>query len=389
MGYSLLSDLLIIEVAQFGPDALGGYLADLGARVIKVEEPETGDPLRRAGALSVGEPNGFGYMHLRWNRGKQSVALDLEDEQDRATFIELARRADAVVEGMRAGVLDRLGLGYEVLRKVNPALVFCSISGLGTEGPYAAMASHGPSFDAFGGIGMPLGASVGRYDTPQPAPIGMHAMGVYGALGVLAAIHAARRSGEGASIEVAAAECSAHWLPEAVDPDLNRDLNFERPGFLDSSGRMRLWARMENYRTRDDKILFLQTFTDKSWKALLNLIGRPDLDAIYHRNPQTGTEDAEIARELAGIFAGRDRDEWMRDFLAVNVAAMPVNTSDDLLRDAHFLARDNVYQADLPGGAKLRLLTSPIRVAGERFTAPLAPELDEHGAAVRTEFSRP
>jgi crotonobetainyl-CoA:carnitine CoA-transferase CaiB-like acyl-CoA transferase len=386
MSYTFLSDLLVIEVAQFGPDAVGGYLADLGARVIKVEPPEGGDPLRHAGPLSAGSPDGVGYMHLRWNRGKQSVAIDLATTTGADDFRKLIAQADVVVEGMRAGVLDRMGLGYEDLRKLNPRLVFCSVSGMGTTGPYTKMASHGPSFDAFAGLGTPPDDVISRYARPQPASIGMYAVSLHSALGILAAVMAARRTGTGTLLEVAAAESAAHWLPDIVDPLLSPHATHVRPGFADAQGRMRLWARMDNYRTRDNKLIYLMTLTDKSWRALLNVTGRHDLQALYERSPTSGNEDAEVAAELSRIFLTRDRAEWLADFREHNVAAMPVNSFEDLLQDPHFKARDNTYQATLPNGEQMTLMSTPIKVAGQTFLPTLAPDLGQHDAQIREEF---
>ncbi|HET6524439.1 CaiB/BaiF CoA-transferase family protein [Sphingopyxis sp.] len=386
MPYDFLTDLLVLEVSHFGPDALGGRLADMGARVIKVEDPDGGDPVRRAGPWSVGEENGFSYLHLRWNRGKESVIIDLASEQGRADFLMLAEKADVVIEGMRAGVMARLGLGYAALKAVNPAIVFCSLSGLGESGPYAKLASHGPSFDAYGGLGMPVGESISRYDGPQAPSIGMYAYGLEAAFAVVAAVLRARRTGEGAAIEVAAADCSAHWMPEALDPLLNPDTTFARPGFLDASGKMRFWARMENYRCADGKLIFLMTFTAKSWQALLGLIGRPDLDEIYTREPQTGTEDAEVNAALIPIFASRPRADWLADFARDNVAAMPVNSFADVIADPHFRARENTYRVALQDGRDVTLTSSAIHVGGQDFAMPLAPELGEHNDAIRDEF---
>jgi crotonobetainyl-CoA:carnitine CoA-transferase CaiB-like acyl-CoA transferase len=386
MPYDFLTDLLVVEVSHFGPDALGGRLADMGARVIKVEDAGGGDPVRRAGPYSVGDENGFSYLHLRWNRGKESVVIDLATEEGKKDFLTLAAKADVVIEGMRAGVMARLGLGYATLQAVNPAIVFCSLSGLGETGPYAKLASHGPSFDAYGGLGTPTGDSISRYDGPQAPSIGMYAYGLEAAFAVVSAVHRARRTGEGAAIEVAAADCAAHWMPEALDPLLNADVTFTRPGFFDADGKMRFWARMENYRCRDGRLIFLMTFTDKSWRALLALIERPDLGAIYERTPQTGHEDAEVNAALIPIFATRDRAEWLADFARDNVAAMPVNSFADVIADPHFQARANSYSASLPDGRALTLTSTAIHVGGQAFEMPLAPEVGQHDAAIRAEF---
>lgn len=386
MPYDFLADVVVLEVSQFGPDALGGYLADMGARVIKIEPPRGGDPIRHAGAIAVGGEDGVGYLHLRWNRGKQSIVIDLSTEEGVAEFEQLVPHADIVIEGMRAGVMNRLGIGYEHLRTINPRVIFCSLSGMGSSGPYAKMASHGPSFDSFAGLGAPTGNDISKYGATQPVAVGMYAYGLFAAFGVMSALHRARRTGEGALIEVAAAECSAHWLPEAVDPLLNADLNFDRPGFKDGSGRMRLWARMENYRCRDGKLVYLMTLTDKSWQSLLQIIDRPDLDTLYKRVPQSGFEDEHIAAELAAIFLTRDRAEWLALFARANVAALPVNSFEDLVADPHFQARNNLYSTRLADGRAITLTSTPIHVPGQEFDMPLAPELGEHDAVIRAEF---
>jgi crotonobetainyl-CoA:carnitine CoA-transferase CaiB-like acyl-CoA transferase len=287
---------------------------------------------------------------------------------------------------MRAGVLDRLGLGFETLKQANPAIVFCSLSGLGEDGPYAKRASHGPSFDAFGGIGLPPGAAIDRWEGPQPTPVGMHACGLSGALATLAAVHRARRTGEGVAVEIAAAECSAHWLPDALDPLLNPGVTRIRPGFLDGDGRMARWARMENYRCADGKLLYLMSHTDKSWRKLLEVVGRADLDAIYARAPLTGREDAEVRDALAVLFATEERAHWLGLATRHDLAIMPVNTPADLIDDPHFASRPNVYASRLPDGTPLTLTSTPMRVRGQCFDAAPAPDLGDHDAAIRAEF---
>jgi crotonobetainyl-CoA:carnitine CoA-transferase CaiB-like acyl-CoA transferase len=179
-------------------------------------------------------------------------------------------------------VLDRLGLGYDVLRAKNPRLVFCSISGLGTWGPYHELGSHGPSFDAFGGLSSinPYNLTADEQRDLQSVPVGMHAMGLHAALGTLAAYIRARRTGEGAVIEVAAADSSAHWRPDGVDTVLNADLVHERPGFKNSHGRMAGWPRLQRYDTRDGRGVFFQALSPKFWVRFCEAVSRPDLLAL-------------------------------------------------------------------------------------------------------------
>src|SRR5690606_6371070 len=139
-------------------------------------------------------------------------------------------------------------------------------------------------------------------------------------------------------------------------------------------------------RCRDGRLIFLQSLTDKSWRSLLAVLGRPDLDAIYARQPGTDDEDCSIASQLRAIFATRDRDEWLALFRPANIAAMPVNTPADTIADPHFTARPNIYACVLADGRELRLTGTPIRVDGVGFAPPRPPALDEHGPAIRAEF---
>jgi crotonobetainyl-CoA:carnitine CoA-transferase CaiB-like acyl-CoA transferase len=151
MTANLLDGVRVVEVAMFAPDATGMHLADLGAEVIKVEQPGLGDPARLLGVPYHGE----GTATRRWNRGKTSIMLDLRTSEGREVFLDLVRRADVVVEGMRPGALARRGLGYDELVAINPRLVFATVSGWGQDGPYRDLGSHGLAFDAFAGLAPP------------------------------------------------------------------------------------------------------------------------------------------------------------------------------------------------------------------------------------------
>lgn len=370
-GYSFLSGVRVLEVAQLGPSSLGGYLADMGAEVIKVED-DAGDPLRSSGPIAVGAPNGPSLMHLRWNRGKRSVGIDLRSEPGQELFKQLAAGSDIVIEGMRGGFLDTLGLGYEALRERNPRLVFCSLSGLGRSGPYAAMGSHGPSFDAFGGLSSrnPYARAADDGTDATQVPVGMHAMGLYAAVGVLAALHRAQQTGEGAQIEVSGAEAAAHWLPEGVDRVVNRDHVHSRPGFSAADGRMRHWPRLCRYECADGRGLFFQALSPKFWTRFCELTGRADLMAVE--------DDDQLHVALTEVLAGRTREEWMTVLAGSGIPAGPANTLEELAVDPHFLARENQYEVDYPGAGALRLTSTPIKAAGQPFSPELAPRRAQH-----------
>jgi len=374
-GYDFLNGLRVLEVAQLGPSSLGGYLADMGAEVIKVEGAD-GDPVRRSGQHAVGAPDGLSFLHLRWNRGKRSLGLNLKKPEGVAIFRQLAAQADVVIEGMRAGVLERLGLGYEALRELNPKLVFCSISGLGSSGPYHTQGSHGPSFDAFGAL-----SSINPYALPPElqteagaVPVGMHAMGLNAALGTLSALLRAQRTGRGAYIEVSGAESAAHWLPDAVNASLNAAELHERPGFLNSQKRMAGWPRLSAYRTRDDRGIFFQGLFPRFWNRFCEVVERPDLPLIYQQVQDSGAADEAVHAALAELFATRDYAQWMALFVEHDIPAGPANSADTLVQDPHFLARDNFYEVDQPGAGHLRLSSSPVKTQGQAFSPAAAPE---------------
>ena len=171
MSVAPLAGVRIIDCSILGPGALAMHLADLGAEVIKVEPPG-GDPLRHTTWPMV---DGVSLMHLHVNRTKRSIGIDLRTAAGADIFRDLARTADALIEGMRPGALARRGLGYDDLAPINPRLVFCSISGFGSTGPYQSVPSHGIAFDAWAGVVAPEIDEAGVCAIPEHPSIGMHA----------------------------------------------------------------------------------------------------------------------------------------------------------------------------------------------------------------------
>ncbi|MFC5747201.1 CaiB/BaiF CoA transferase family protein [Actinomadura rugatobispora] len=388
-GYSLLNGIRVLEVAQLAPSSVGGHLADLGADVIKVESGP-GDGVRTGGAAAVGTPGGPAFMHLRWNRGKRSVALDLRGEEGKRSFLALAEQSDVVIEGTRSGYLARLGLGPDVLAELKPSLVFCGISGLGSDGPYSRLGSGGPVFDGYAGLR--------KVDLPEEPPkegvagsthpsIAMYALGAYGAMGVLAAILDARRTGAGKRIEVSGVDVAAGWIPDEIDAALNRDRTVLRDGWL-PDGRLPDWPRLEAYRTSDGGAMIFGAHVEKFWRSFCAGVGREDLLGHDLATVDGGSADRaeHVWRELKKIFAGRTRAEWIRFFLDHDIAGGPVNTVDELVRDPHFTSRANTYRLVTDHG-ELELAASAVRVAGETFSPEQAPALGADTEAVLAELA--
>ncbi|GAA4672809.1 CaiB/BaiF CoA transferase family protein [Gordonia humi] len=381
-GYSLLSGLRVLEVAQLAPSSVGGHLADLGADVIKIEAPGLGDPVRVGGARAVGSPDGPAFMHLRWNRGKRSVELDLRDDADRRTFLAIARTCDAVIEGMRGGYLDWLGIGFDELCRANPAIVLCTVSGMGTDGPYRTMGTGGPVFDAYAGLrevttpDAPPTEGMAGSTTP---PIAMYALGAHGAMALLAAVHRANRTGVGAHVEVAGIDVAAAWMPDLVDAELNRDRSMPRPTWL-PDGRLPDWPRLEAYRTGDGHAILFGSHVEKFWHNFLRAVGRDDLIEVdlTSVDDEAPARADRVWRALTEIFATRTRAEWIDLFVEHGIAGGPVNSVADMLADPHFRARETTYRVDYPGVGELEFVASPVRVRGEEFAPDLPPRLGGH-----------
>ena len=381
-----LGSVRIVECSMLGPGAITTTLADLGADVIKVEPP-TGDYIREMTWPIV---EGTSLMHLHISRGKRSITIDLRTEQGREVFLELVASADAVIEAMRPGGLERRGVGFEACKAVNPRIVFCTISGYGMTGPYKDMPSHGIAYDVWAGLVQPVTTEAGFCAIPEHPSVGIHAGPLFGALGVLAGITRARATGEPCQLEIAQSDAAAamDWLrsetykayerPES-EVTGNKADGYERraPG----TAGMRDGVRYQFYETSDGHILFMASERE-FWENFCNGIGRPEL---FEQHPGSKYADhargnEELRRELAAIFRSRTTAEWIALGNEANTPIAPVNTPKTLADDPQFQDR-------LPWIPKERVgndqVPSPIKVIGEELPAPThAPTVGEHTEAV-------
>jgi crotonobetainyl-CoA:carnitine CoA-transferase CaiB-like acyl-CoA transferase len=365
--------LRIVEVSMLGPGNLTTHLADLGADVIKVEPPQ-GDYGRRMTWPIV---EGVSLLFLHVSRGKRSIVLDLRTDAGRDTFLELARGADAVVEAMRPGGLERRGLGFDRLREVNPRIVFCTISGYGATGPYRDMPSHGIAYDAWAGIVQPKTDDDGFAYMPEHVSIGINAGPIFGALGLLAGVLRARESGEGCQLEIAQSDAAAavDWLrnetwrayerPESEVTGNEAD-NFERraPG----TGGMEAGVRYQYYATSDGHVLFMASERE-FWKNFCAGIGRNDLferwpGSQYGDHARNNTELRVILRDE---FAKRTTQEWLAFGLEHNTPIAPANSPKTLYADPQFKDRTELLPAELVGAD---MLPTPIKFVDETLPIP-------------------
>ncbi len=389
---SPLAGVRILECSLLGPAAITTHLADLGAEVIKVESP-AGDYVREMTWPIV---EGSSLMHLHVNRGKRSVVLDLKKDQGIRTFLELAKVSDAVVEAMRPGALEKRGLGYEVLRQVNPAIVFITISGYGMTGPYRDLPSHGIAYDTWAGIVSPAYDDEGFCYLPEHVSIGINAGPLYGALGILAGIVQARATGQGCRLEVAQSDAAAaiDWLRSETYRAYERPESEVTGNKSDGYARrapgtagMREGVRYQVYESSDGYVLFMAS-EQEFWRNFCKGTGRMDL---FERWPGSKYADharnnRELQRELREIFKTRSSAEWLAFAGEHNTTIAPVNSPKTIAADPQFRDRLPWIPKEALGADELPF---PIKLVGGELPQPLrAPSLGQHTEAVLREILR-
>ena len=377
-----LAGVRVIESSMLGPGAITTHLADLGADVIKVESP-AGDYIRQ---MSWPIIEGQSLLHWHISRGKRSIVLDLKSPAGVELYKELVRDADVVVEAMRAGALERLGLGYDVLREINPRIVFCTISGYGATGPYATLPSHGIAYDTWAGLVKPEYDEEGFPYIPEHVSIGINAAPVFGAMGILAGVVQAERTGVGCQLEIAQSDAAAamDWLrsetwkayerPEdEVTGNPADDYERRAPGTAGMKGGV----RYSIYESADGHVIFMAS-EQAFWRNFCEAVGRPEL---FERWPGSTYADhargnRELQKELAELFRQRTTGDWVGFGDEHNVPIGPVHTPQTIADDPQFRARLGFLPAAEHGAD---LLPTPIKLVGEDLPAPRrAPTVGEH-----------
>lgn len=377
-----LAGVRIIECSILGPGALTTHLVDLGADVIKIE-PLGGDYVRQMTWPIV---DGVSLMHLHINRGKRSMVVDLRTPEGVTIIKDLVRDADAVIEGMRPGGLAKRGLGYDDLRAVNPRIVFCSISGYGTTGPYRDLPSHGIAFDAWAGLVTPE-IHDGFSAIPEHPSIGMHAGPLFGAFGVVSAILGARATGRGCEFEVAQSDAAASmdWLRSETwkayerpqtEVTGNPSDDFERraPG----TAGMRDGVRYQFYATADGGHVLFMASEQSFWRNFCDGLQRLDL---FERWPGKQYGDHAVGNDelhtvLRDIFLTRSAADWIEFGRQHDAPIAPVNTPKTLADDPQFRARFEWTSIDETGAA---MLPTPLKFADTDLQRPTrAPDAGQH-----------
>jgi crotonobetainyl-CoA:carnitine CoA-transferase CaiB-like acyl-CoA transferase len=362
-----LRDVRVLDLGSYisGPCA-AVLLAEMGADVVKVEPPD-GDPFRKW------ESGGLNATFVAFNRGKRSVVLDLKSDEGRRHLLGLVGTADVLIENFRPGVMDRLGIGWPVLRRHRPALVHCSITGFGSGGPYAGM----PAYD---GVALGYSGLAGLLLDPEDPRLRGPALadaitGHSAAFAVLAALHDRHRTGRGEHLEISMLGALLHFLHSAVAKNVVEGQE-ESPYLRPHSSQAYVFV------ARDGRQLLIHLSSPtKFWQGLCAAVGREDLLSdprfVERRDRQRNYEV--LRAELSPMFVGRDRAEWLDTLQSHSVPCAPVNTVGEALADPQMRHLGIIDVLDEPGIGPMPQIRPPALFGGAALPAVArAPYLGEH-----------
>lgn len=364
-----LQGIYILDLTRLLPGAYCTLLlADLGAEVLKIEDTEGGDYGRWTPPL-VKETS---TLFLSLNRNKKSMKLNLKTGKGREIFRKLLKKGDVLVEGFRPGVMRRLGLSYGALRKINPRLIYCSITGYGQDGPYKDKAGHDINYMGISGA---LGAS-----GPAGGPPGLPAFqladiggGSYApAVAILAALFNRTKTKKGLYLDASMMEGALSFMTIHFGKMLAPGNRFER-GMEPLSGGVVCY---NIYQTKDGKYMSLGALEPKFWKNLCLLLGRNDLIGEQFSPP---IPENPVMGQLQEIFKGKTRDEWVEVLKGKDVCCEPIYDLNEVPSDPHIVSRRCFFEMNHPSEGKIPQVRTPIRFPGfEKMSGKPPPQYGEH-----------
>ncbi len=358
-----LAGIRVLDLTRLLPGPVATlHLADLGAEVIKIEDPQVGDYAR---TLGTGQGEDSVYFRMI-NRNKQGLRLDLKQMPGVEVFLRLAREADVIVESFRPGVMDKLGVGYAAVAAVNPKIAYCSISGYGQDGPYSDRAGHDINYLGYTGVLDQIGSEGGDPALPNFQIADLLGGALTAAMGILAAVLEAQRTGQGRYIDVAMTDSVlAHTYFTMLR--LN-DAGHSAPRGADLlTGGLPCYA---TYRCADGRHMAVGALEGKFWKGCCEVLGRPE----WIRRQW----DAGLRGEMAALFATRPRDDWAALFAAVDCCVTPVLSPEEALVNEQIVARRMVLCED-----GLTQFAPPLKLSGYEFSVRQpAPKVGEHNAHI-------
>ena len=379
------SGLLVLDLTRV---LAGPYcalmLAELGARVIKIEPPERGDDARHIGPFvptrDGAQKSGY-FMSI--NRGKDSIALDLKNPADRKIFEALLERADILVENYRGGTMEKLGYGWDSLKDRYPRLVYAAVSGFGHSGPYAARPAYDMVVQAMGGI-MSLTGHPGSPPTRVGSSVGDLAAGLFATIGIATALYDRTKSGHGMKVDVAMLDCQVALLENAIARYVATG---QTPGPL--GNRHPSIAPFACFAAKD-KYLAIAAGNDALFAKVAQVLGRPELaqDPRFASNGARVRHVDALTTEMELALKQRPAREWLALLEADGIPCAPLNSVADVMVDPQILARNMIVTADDPDVGPWRMQGNPVKLSAysDPLTRRPAPDLDGQRAAILKEF---
>lgn len=373
-----LANIRVLDLTRLLP---GPYcsqmLADFGAEVIKVEEPEVGD-YARWNEPKVGEHSA---MFTSLNRNKKSVTLNLKDAKERELFLELVKTADVLIESFRPGVMDRLGVGYDTLSAINPGLVYCAITGYGQTGPYKDKPGHDINYLSYAGL-MHFQGEKGEKPHPPAAQIAdIGGGGLMAVSGILLALMSRSQTGKGQFVDISMTDGSISWL-QTILPDFLAGLQV-RQGELTLSGGKACYGV---YETADQRYLSVGALEPKFWQAFCEGIERPDFVPMLDASFQV---QSQLKMEIEQIIRKKPLNEWLAIFNDLEACVAPVLTPEEMVNHPQVKEREMIVETDDEQLGKTKQIGIPIKLS--RTPGQIrsqAPRLGEHNDEILNQLMK-
>lgn len=372
-----------IKVLDFTRVLAGPYctmiLANMGAEIIKIERPGSGDDSRDFGPFM----NGQSAYFVSINRGKKSIALDLKSPKAIELVKELVKEVDIVAENFRPGTMEKLGLGYEELKKINPKLIFATMSGFGQTGPYSKRPAYDMIVQGMGGI-MSITGEEGGDPVRVGTSIGDITAGMFGTIGILAALVDRDISGEGRMVDVAMLDGQLSILENAISRytatgEIPKPLGARHPSI----------APFEAYKTKDSYVI-VACGNDALWEKFCKLTSREDLLAMdeFKTNPDRVKNVRKLKEYMTEIFGQKTTAEWDEYLNKNGIPCSAINTVDKLFTDPQVTARKMLVEVEQPGVGKIKIAGNPIKLSGleEEIPKDPAPQIGEHSELILKKY---
>lgn len=348
----------------------GMILADMGADVIKIERPGKGDDSRAYGPFKNGES--VYYMSL--NRGKRSMTLNMKSEEGKQILKDLVKEADVLVENFRGGTMDKLGLGYDVLKEINPRLIYSACTGFGMTGPYKFDPAYDVIVQGMGGI-MSITGQEGGEPTKVGASIGDITAGIFSAVGIMMALYAREKTGKGQLVDVSMLDCQVAILENAIARYMNAGVSPKPIGNRHAS-----ITPFQSLKTSDGYVI-IAVGNDTLWQKFCGLIDRPDLaaDPRFTTNPLRTENVKVLGEELTKTFVTKTMDEWLHILKKGGIPVGPINDVERVIKDPAVIARDMIVTTHHPVAGDVEMAGVPIKLSDTPGSVDgPAPTLGQH-----------